>query len=411
MSKGNTVKYDLDPKRTKGLSEETRKRLDALTDEEIEAAIAQDPDAVPLSEADFEHEGRTHHFISQAEQRFNAREYDKNKIYKFEVIERGPPITKCPPVLRRTNDRGMSIRSNLAFDDLFTFDRSGATGRNFERLFAAYENDIHQAVSDLMVQVEARAEENLGRTLLKIITLKFLNVWRNPFGVRKFLNTFKVLQDYQPSERHIRDLFNRINALSEADLPSALRQSSLSLPEHQAWLKDIFLLLLPSGVRDPKNPQRYLSILEEWTHDLLTNPNRFRAIELQLLSKDSPGRFLLNDRSYFYGSESSDRSMLKLHFNITDHIALNFMIVDPEIVYEHIVKRDPDVAQFDRQIVQESQAEVAEAIQFRVVKDDFDHLKRFNEMMILQAHKHVYCSQKDVYGIKVLGPRTKQHTK
>lgn len=394
MSKGNTVKYDLDPKRAKGMSEETKKRLDALTDEEIEAVITQDPDSAALSEDDFEHEGRSHHFISQAEQRFNAREDDKNKIYKFEVIEHGPPLTKCPPVIRRTNDRGVSIRSNLAFKDLFAFDRSGATGRNFERLFAAYENDLHQAVSEFIVQVETHDAESLGQTLLKILVLKILSFFRNPFSIEKALNSFPSIEKYEPTERYFLHLYREIDALQDQDIPEKLRATGLSLEMHKKWLKSLFLMLLPSGDRNLKAEEgSYVSIMEAVVFKLLTNPENLRVIWIDTLSEDFPGRFLLNDRSFFSATAHPGREV-DFNFNITDRIALRLQIRD-----------------MDTSIIQEVQKEFTSSVQVIRTHNDQQQLQWFNEMMILQAHKYVYCSQKDVYGIKVLGPRTKQHTK
>ena len=50
MSEENIIRYKLDPKKAKGLSKETKARLDAMTDEDIEKAAASDPDAPLLTE-------------------------------------------------------------------------------------------------------------------------------------------------------------------------------------------------------------------------------------------------------------------------------------------------------------------------------------------------------------------------
>ena len=44
------VRYKLDPKNPPRLSEETKRRLDAMTEEEIEANAAADPDNPPMTE-------------------------------------------------------------------------------------------------------------------------------------------------------------------------------------------------------------------------------------------------------------------------------------------------------------------------------------------------------------------------
>ena len=50
MSEESIVVYRLDPDNPKGLSAESKARLDAMTDEDIERAAADDPDAPILTE-------------------------------------------------------------------------------------------------------------------------------------------------------------------------------------------------------------------------------------------------------------------------------------------------------------------------------------------------------------------------
>ena len=49
MTEENIVQYELDPDKQKGLSKETIGRFESMTDDEVEAAIAQDSDIAPLS--------------------------------------------------------------------------------------------------------------------------------------------------------------------------------------------------------------------------------------------------------------------------------------------------------------------------------------------------------------------------
>jgi putative transcriptional regulator len=52
MSDGNITRFRLDPAHPPTLSAEELARLDAMTDEEIEAAARSDPDAQPLTKDD-----------------------------------------------------------------------------------------------------------------------------------------------------------------------------------------------------------------------------------------------------------------------------------------------------------------------------------------------------------------------
>lgn len=54
MSEESIVRFVLDPKNPPGLSAETKARLEAMTDEDVEAAASSDPDAQPLSDEQLE---------------------------------------------------------------------------------------------------------------------------------------------------------------------------------------------------------------------------------------------------------------------------------------------------------------------------------------------------------------------
>lgn len=54
MSEKNIVVYRLDPDNPKGLSDETKARLDAMTDDDIERAAAADPDCPIFTEEELD---------------------------------------------------------------------------------------------------------------------------------------------------------------------------------------------------------------------------------------------------------------------------------------------------------------------------------------------------------------------
>ncbi len=59
MSDGSITKFEFDPDNRPMLSDEVRARLEAMTDEEIEAAARSDPDAQPLTAAELAQFERT----------------------------------------------------------------------------------------------------------------------------------------------------------------------------------------------------------------------------------------------------------------------------------------------------------------------------------------------------------------
>jgi hypothetical protein len=339
------------------------------------------------------------HFVSQVEQRLNGIPPDRNRIYKFEVIHRENSIIKL------AHKKGVSIRANLAIEHLFSFDKSGSLAKSFENLFQRYEERMSTAVNKLKEGLDQKSNNLIGTALYEIWLLKFLNIWRNPYGVKKFLNTFYMLYSYPPpTDRYFLKCYQDIDNLKTNDLFKGFSDLGLSLKEYKKWLRGLLLLLMPNAETSAAQGNPFNNIFERIAYDLLTNKTTFRFIKLHVLSEGFPGRFLLNDRSYFYSTEPSNKDQLILNFNITDRIAMTYMITTPDI--QNVVRNDPALSRFINQFgrklgeefIRASQTEIAQDIQLKLIRDDYQEVEKFNRGMILQAKRYVFCSQKNVIG-------------
>jgi len=281
----------------------------------------------------FENPAKIQHFISQAEQRLNG----------------------IPP---NRDKNGISIRNNLAIEDLYSFDKSGELRKNFEKLFQRYEQRITSAVEALEGKLLKKSYTDLDGLLYEIFLLKFLNV--------------------------------------RSDLFESLPDLDLSLEEHKKWLKVLLLLLMPNPKSSARPGNHPGNLFEQIAYDLLTDTSFIRAVKIQMLSEGFAGRFLLNDRSYyFYSSEPTDPNKLILNFNISDRIAMTFMIVNPQVLKQY----DPFTQNW---LIQQSLAEIRQGINRVPVFDDQREVEQFNQGMIFQARRYVFCSQKEVMGATVL---------
>lgn len=350
----------------------------------------------------FENPTKTQHFISQAEQRLNGIPPDRNRIYQFEIID------KEKSVLKLVNKNGVSIKNNLAVEDLYSFDKSGKLRKNFENLFQRYEQRIISAVEELEEKLSKKNHFDLGRLLYEIFLLKFLNIWRNPHGVKKCLNTLHMMAKFCPRDPYFLECYRQIDNLS--DLFKDFPNLELSPEEYKKWLKVLLLLLMPnSDLKSSGKVGDYLgNMFEQLAYSLLTDTTTIRAVKLQMLSEKFHGRFLLNDRSYFYSSEPTDRNKLILNFNISDRIATTFMIINPQEIINQDIMNDPVLKQYDpsirNQLIEQSLTEIAQDIQLTPVFDDKEEVGQFNQGMILQARQYVFCSRKEVMGATVLEP-------
>lgn len=342
----------------------------------------------------FENLTKTQHFISQAEQRLNGIPPDRNRIYQFEVIDRESSVLKL------VNKQGISIRNNLAIEDLYSFDKSGELRKNFENLFQRYEQRIISAVGELEERLSRRNHADLGRLLYEIWLLKFLNIWRNPYEAKQCLNTFPMMTAFYPTDPYFLECYRQIDNLQKSDLFEGFPDLDLSLEEYKEWLKVLLLLLMPCS-----NPQKvsaepadhFNNMFEQLAYDLLTNTSAIRLVKIQMLSESFPGRFLLNDRSCFYSSEPTDPKKLILNFNISSRIAMTF--ANQDIMNAPVLKQyDPSIR---KQLIEQSQAEITQDIQLTRIFDDNKEVEQFNQGMILQARQYVFCSQKEVVGATV----------
>ena len=239
------------------------------------------------------------HFISQAEQRANAIPGAPGRIYEFTIVDRDQPI------IQLVGDRGVTIKNNLSCDDLFTFDRQGKLRRNLEKLFGKYENKGGQALKLLQHETNFPKREaffgnvsydsQLFKLLFEIWALKFLNIWRNPHGVGKFLNSFPVSHFPDPIDPYLQECFKLIAKLAREDVKDVLEMYDLDLKEYKLWLKGLLRLLM----KDDKDQYRCPwseNLFDELAYDLLIDERKFCGIELHYLTDKFPGGFLLSER-------------------------------------------------------------------------------------------------------------------
>lgn len=249
----------------------------------------------------------------------------------------------------------------------------------------------------------------LANLLFEIWRLKFLNIWRNPYGVKKFYNTFHPSSFPDPKDPYLKECYELIDAQTEHDVKEVLEIFDLNLTEYSLWRKGLLRLLM----KDEGDQYKFEwseNLFDELAYNLLIDKRRSCAIELHYLTEDFPGRFLLSDRSYYYGIDSGEPS-LSFSFNLTGQIAMKFGSLEPSELFTKMVKEDPRLAECPQEVIDGSASQIAEQLQFRVIINNEDEVKSFNEKAIFQAKGSVFCCQKLVLGSTVLPPPKKRRYK
>lgn len=137
-----------------------------------------------------ENSTRNQHFIAQSEQRSNcideSRPKDKQRIYKFEIVDRENSV------VRLTNAEGVKIKRNLSFNDLFSFDvKSHILRKNMEEFFQRFEISLAPAIELLISESKVNSESGVLRDAAeKLFKAKLMGWIRNPYSIARTLNMF-----------------------------------------------------------------------------------------------------------------------------------------------------------------------------------------------------------------------------
>lgn len=187
---------------------------------------------------------RNHHYIAQVEQRLNAINPDilkgNQKIYSFSVMNR----EKYEISLNHTN--GIKIQDNLSDDDLFSFDVVDDKFRmNLEDAFGKYEQRVGQFTESLLQKIN---NDNLDliEEISSIFALKILNTFRNPYCIKKTLNTIGELAFYQPAEKELQAIYKKIDEGIAPHKETIASKYAVSVEQYTQWIKSLFMLLIPS---------------------------------------------------------------------------------------------------------------------------------------------------------------------
>jgi hypothetical protein len=163
------------------------------------------------------------HFVSQIEQRLNALNPDaarhNQRIYSYTVVDRESFA------LSLDSGRGISIAINLALRDLFSFDviPNQSLRSNLETMFQQYESIIETNTVGLIQKLEQG--QNDIKEILELFAAKLMNFLRNPYSIKKVLNTIGGILQYHPTDPH--DLASYEAVLCRRETASALPSRSI----------------------------------------------------------------------------------------------------------------------------------------------------------------------------------------
>ncbi|HBZ8437511.1 TPA: hypothetical protein M8J30_004990 [Klebsiella aerogenes] len=326
---------------------------------------------------------KNQHFISQTEQRSNcideSRPKDKQRIYKFEIADRQNSV------VRLTNTEGVKIKTNLSFNDLFSFDvKSSRLRKNLEDFFQKFEMDLVTA-TDLLISV---TKVNSGSDVLKgaaerVFKAKFMGWIRNPYLIARTINMLKGLVGMHPTDPLLLAHFYDIRAGTKPHLAEVCAEFGVTSEQYFQWLEIIFLALMtPPGAKK--------SILESSVEEILESKGKMGHLIVATFD-DIPGcRVAVPDTGYLQGTDDPNHNMFL--FNLSRSAFASFNVVD--LSKQTLVNIPPrmrgQVASFN--------------INFSAQHhhNNIRLLERFNVLAAYQSHSHIFCADPKVFGITTI---------
>ena len=210
-----------------------------------------------------------------------------------------------------------------------------------------------------------------------IFKSKFINFIRNPYSIKKVLNTFPQLKNYQPTGSPHNEHFSRIIHGVRPHQKYLCDQLEITDKEYAEWLSVIFLLT--TSLMDGHE-----NILEKSISGLINNPDIYTMVYVYTYSDET---CLLSDRGY--SIPLPDDEHMAWDFNLCRAGFIRYVFVNINSIAGAFASKD----RIDDFKISKK------AIYFSCVHDDFDILQRYNKNVVYQCYSRVFNAKNNCYGL------------
>ncbi len=321
---------------------------------------------------------KNQHFVPQVEQRMNAinpQAKSKNqKIYSFRIRDRD----SCTVSIN--SEIGISILKNLSLNDLFSFDVLGkeATKYNFEKLFHSYEVIIKSNTESLLSKTDL-PRADITTEVINIFRSKILNFIRNPYSIKRILNTFSELKGVIPTDPIHFENFNRVLNGSKPQQDHLCKKLDITKEDYKEWLSIIFLLLTTMKAGE-------LNFLDRLIKRMYENPNCLVRVCIYTYDNET---CLLSDRGYNF-EEREDKTNI-WDFNLYSHGFIRYFFINiDEVVPKNTSKEYLDMLK-----------STSNEVKYMTKHNDLAALEIYNKNTVDFCHEHVFGASKEYEGVTV----------
>jgi len=265
--------------------------------------------------------------------------------------------------------------------DLFSFDvpRGSHIRTNLEALFRKYEDNVASYSSSLIEKLSA-GKSDIQDELVNLFAAKLLNFVRNPFCIQKVLNSFPPIGAYEPTDPKLNATYRRIVTGRKPHQAHLCKQLGISSDTYVAWLRLLFMLLMPLG-------NAHQNLFEGVIEGLFENRNAHVAVFVWLYEHDY---VLLSDRGFC--QVLPDPRHMAMSFNVCSTVFIDYVFADAATLAKGM--EDRASPQFLERALSAFRRRPNAVINLTVKKNDLSALARYNRRVIEWSRDRVYCAVK-----------------
>lgn len=319
---------------------------------------------------------KNQHFVPQVEQRLNAinpcARDENQKIYAFNLIDR-----ENHKIELKKSD-GIKITKALSLNDLFSFDilEKDPQRYNFESLFQKYESNIKDNTLSLLEKLPTN-DANIKPEILNIFISKFINFVRNPYSIKKVLNSFPTLTNVHPTDPFHYENFERILKGRKPHQKYLCEELEISEKEYAEWLSVIFLLLAPLDKEKP-------NLLEQIIKNIYESRESFIMVMVYTYDENT---CLLSDRGYSIPLPEQDH--MAFDFNLCSRAFIRYVFSNVDAIAPKAAPKE----------LTESFKSMPKTIHFHKFSNDLNALEQYNKHVVYQCFETVFNSSTECYGL------------
>jgi len=326
---------------------------------------------------------KRHHFVAQFEQResdpatlCSARQAT---IFEYAIADRDN-YELGEPVLR-------VVRKNLATPHLYRIGTVDGTDREYyalEPMFNRYETEGAAARERFLAAVEDRATPSWP-DVRSIVRLQFLNAFRNPYCIKRTLNTIGNMANVVPNTEDGKRYASMIDRLSEAHVERVCAKYGISEMEYRAWLRALYSALFDRRVfSDYEVVEERYNVFDETIDLVLLRKNCAYVFQVNVTENQDLGEFLLSDRGPVI--RQTPEGAIEARIRLRPNVSL-LVISAPLGFLAETERTHPELHANYHQ-----NREVRGSIKI----DQPGWVGRFNRWCVDFSFKHVYCSDRSV---------------